>query len=167
MYRRLDDFFGDYDYLVEGTKKVLALLTDENLSQPVTAGHRTLGQIAWHVVATLPEMMNRTGLGLGSVDFHSPPPGSAKAVAEGYEKASSEVKGAVKSNWTDATLEETDDMYGETWPRGKTLAALVHHEIHHRGQMTTLLRQAGQKLPGLYGPSKEEWRQYGMEEPPY
>ena len=34
-------------------------------------------------------------------------------------------------------------------------AALLHHEIHHRGQMTVLMRQAGLKLPGVYGPSAD------------
>lgn len=167
MYRKLDDFFAHFDELTEGTRKTFALLEADNLNQAVTSGHRTLGEIAWHIVVTIPEMMSRTGLGLGSRDPHSSPPASATAIVEGYEAVTSELRGAIKSNWTDQALTETDDMYGETWPRGKTLAALIHHEIHHRGQMTTLLRQAGQKVPGLFGPSKEEWKQYGMETPPY
>lgn len=167
MYRKLSDFLDDYRYLVEGTTKSFALLTDENLGKSVAGGHRTLGQIAWHIVTTIPEMMSRTGLGLSSVDFKSPPPDSAKAVTEAYRSASSELMETVRSKWNDGTLEEMDDMYGEQWPRGKSLAALVHHEIHHRGQVTVLLRQAGQKVPGLYGPSKEEWTQYGMQAPPY
>jgi uncharacterized damage-inducible protein DinB len=167
MYRTLDEFFDAYDYSVECTKKTFALLTDENLGQSVSGGYRTLGQIAWHIVATLPEMMNRTGLGLSLVDFDSPPPDSAKTIIENYEAASSELRNAIKSKWTDETLMETDDMYGEQWPRSKSVTALIHHEIHHRGQMTVLLRQAGQKVPGLFGPSKEEWTQYGMQPPPY
>jgi uncharacterized damage-inducible protein DinB len=38
----------------------------------------------------------------------------------------------------------------------------MSHEIHHRGQMTVLMRQAGLKVPGVYGPSREEWTAYGM-----
>jgi uncharacterized damage-inducible protein DinB len=38
----------------------------------------------------------------------------------------------------------------------------MKHEIHHRAQMTVLMRQAGLKVPGLYGPAKEEWSQYNM-----
>jgi len=37
------------------------------------------------------------------------------------------------------------------------------HQAHHRGQMTVLMRQAGMKVPGVYGPSKEEWSAFGME----
>ncbi|MDH3199236.1 MAG: DinB family protein, partial [Candidatus Krumholzibacteria bacterium] len=86
---------------------------------------------------------------------------------DGYRKVTKELMGALKAKWTDATLLETDDMYGETWVRGATLSALLLHEVHHRGEMIVLLRQAGAKVPGLYGPSQEEWSQYGTEPPAY
>ena len=56
-------------------------------------------------------------------------------------------------------------MYGETWKRGKSLPVFLTHEMHHRGQMTVIMRLAGLKVPGIYGPSKEEWTNYGMEPP--
>jgi uncharacterized damage-inducible protein DinB len=56
-------------------------------------------------------------------------------------------------------------MYGEKWKRAQTLASLVFHQIHHRGQMTVLMRQAGLKVPGIYGPAREEWSAWGMSPP--
>lgn len=53
-------------------------------------------------------------------------------------------------------------MYGEMWKKGKILAILINHQSHHRAQLTVLMRQAGLKVPGVYGPSKEEWGEYGM-----
>ena len=167
MFRTLDDFLGVYANLTEGTGKILAAFTDGNLGQRVTADHRSLGELGWHVVATVPEMMNRTGLGLGSVDPESTPPASAREIAEAYRRVTQEALRAIKTKWTDETLLETDDMYGKPWPRGATLHALVTHEVHHVGQMTVLLRQAGAKVPGIYGPAKEEWEQYGMQPPRY
>lgn len=168
MYRRVDDFLRAYENLTGGTTRLLGALTDENLGQAVADGHRTLGEIAWHVVTTIPEMMNRTGIAVSSVDEHTPPPSSAQAIRDGYAAASKELVDAVKSSWTDDTLTQTDEMYGgEAWPRGVTLAALIGHESHHRGQMSVLLRQAGADVPGVYGPSKQEWSQFGMEQPPY
>jgi uncharacterized damage-inducible protein DinB len=32
--------------------------------------------------------------------------------------------------------------------------------------MTVLMRQAGIRVPGLYGPAKEDWAAFGQEEPP-
>ncbi|HZG18224.1 MAG TPA: DinB family protein, partial [Candidatus Bathyarchaeia archaeon] len=51
------------------------------------------------------------------------------------------------------------------WKNGFTLRALLMHEVHHRGQMTVLMRQAGLTIPGIYGPAKEEWAAMGMEAP--
>jgi uncharacterized damage-inducible protein DinB len=34
--------------------------------------------------------------------------------------------------------------------------ALLHHLIHHRGQLALLCRMAGGRTPGLYGPNREE-----------
>jgi uncharacterized damage-inducible protein DinB len=33
---------------------------------------------------------------------------------------------------------------------------LVRHLIHHRGQMSVLMREAGLIVPGVYGLSREE-----------
>jgi uncharacterized damage-inducible protein DinB len=46
-----------------------------------------------------------------------------------------------------------------------TLQILIRHEIHHRAQMTVLMRQAGLKVPGIYGPSRDEWQAMGMTPP--
>ncbi len=167
MFRKIDDFLKAYDNLREGTTKVFEMLNDQNLDQAVASGHRSIGQISWHIVMTIPEMMNRIGLGLSSVNPESPPPKSASKILASYRAASEELIDALKAKWNDETLLQTDDMYGEQWPRGMTLAALIDHEVHHRGQMTVLLRQAGQRVPGTFGPAKEEWPQYGMEPPPY
>jgi len=167
VFHRIEDFEKTYAQQVEMTGKVLATLTDQNLAQPVAEGHRTLGHIAWHVVATVPEMMNRTGLGLSSIDQEAPPPTVAREIIDGYQKVTSELLQSLKENWTDETLGQVDDMYGMKWPRSMTLRILIDHEIHHRGQMTVLLRQAGAKVPGVMGPSKEEWTAFGMDAPAY
>lgn len=167
MFRTISDFLQSYDFLTEATGRVFDQLTDDNLDQAVGPGHRTLGDIAWHIVATIPEMMGRTGLPLSAVDPDAMPPDSAQEIRDGYAEASAELRKAVESQWTDDSLLETDDMYGEEWPRGVSLSAVILHEVHHRGQMTVLLRQAGTTVPGVYGPSREEWGQYGGEPPAY
>ncbi len=167
MFRQVDDFLKGYENLNEGSMKVFAKLTDQNLNQSVAEGHRTLGQVAWHIVTSVPEMMNHTGLGLSSVNHEAPPPTTAAEIIEAYKKASEELLASLKAKWNDETLLEMDNLYGEQWPRGLTLAILMSHEVHHRGQMTVLLRKAGSGVPGVMGPSKEEWKQIGMEAPPY
>ena len=73
MFRTMDDFMNAFDSLVDGTTRIFNQLTDEIIHQEVADGYRELGHIAWHIVATVPEMMNRTGLGLSQLDPQAPP----------------------------------------------------------------------------------------------
>jgi uncharacterized damage-inducible protein DinB len=165
MIRTIDDFVKTWSAELESTQKILKHLTDRSLAQSVGPEHRTLGRLAWHVVTTLPEMMGRTGLKLSGPDPESAVPSSAKAIAHAYNDAAISLLEQIRGGWTDATLEQKDDMYGQQWPRGETLTALILHQTHHRGQMTVLMRQAGLDVPGVYGPARHEWGAFGMKPP--
>jgi uncharacterized damage-inducible protein DinB len=162
MFRIVQDFLGSWAYENEATVRVFAKLTDESLGQRVGPDGRTLGRIAWHITQTLPEMCGRTGLEVVGPGEDEAIPESADEIAARFKEAADSLAEQIQTRWTDADLEVEDDMYGETWKRGKTLGALVNHQIHHRGQMTVLMRQAGLEVPGVYGPAKEEWGAYGM-----
>ena len=164
MFRRVADFQKAWEQETSSTLKVLGALRDASLGQAVTKDDRTLGRLAWHLATTPAEMMERTGLAVGGPSHDSPPPASAEAILATYGAASKAVANGV-SRWTDATLEVEDDMYGQKWLRGSTLQALIVHQAHHRGQMTVLMRQAGLKVPGVYGPAREEWTAFGMQPP--
>lgn len=149
----------------KATQRILDALTDESLNQAVAKDHRTLGRMAWHIVTAIPEMMNRTGLEITEVKAEAPVPDSADKIKKGYAAVSKALLDQMKSRWDDNTLEQEDEMYGEKWKKGHSLHVLLIHEIHHRGQMTVLLRQAGLKVPSIYGPAKEDWVKYGAPPP--
>jgi len=165
MFRRVDDFLRAWERERAGTSKILERLDDGSLSRAVAADSRTLGRLAWHLTTTLGEMMARTGHEIAGPAHDAPVPESATAIARAYETASKAVADHVGSAWTDASLDVLDDMYGEKWPRGMTLFALITHQTHHRAQMTVLMRQAGLAVPGVYGPAREEWSAFGIQPP--
>lgn len=165
MFSSVSTFLQVWEKEAESTQRILDALSDDSLSQLVAMQDRTLGRIAWHLVTTIPEMMGRTGLILESINEDTPLPKTAEEISHNYQKVSNSLITAVRNQWNDQTLLETRDMYGETWVIGTTLSALVDHQIHHRGQMTVLMRQAGLKVPGIYGPAREDWSQMGMEPP--
>ena len=165
MYRSVEDFKKFWSMETQKTRQLFDAFTDQSLSQAVADGHRTIGRIAWHIVTTIPEMCSRTGLAFNAVKHDAPVPTSAKEIASKFQATADELLAQVSSNWNDQTLLTTDDMYGEQWPKGETLRALIVHQTHHRGQLTVLMRQAGLKVPGVYGPSKEEWAAYGAPAP--
>lgn len=165
MLTKIEHFKNSWEYESSATRKLMNELTDKSLSQQVSNDHRTLGRMAWHLVLTIPEMANRTGLKVEGPAVNTPVPTSAETIKNTYDQVASSLLAQVTGTWKDETLEVSDDMYGEQWKRGMSLAALINHEIHHRGQMSVLMRQAGLKVPGIYGPSKDEWPTYGMKEP--
>jgi uncharacterized damage-inducible protein DinB len=146
------------------TRRVIAELTDASLAQAVCDDHRTLGRISWHVIASIPDTMCRTGLSVQGPALDSTPSDHASDHVAAYDLASSSLLAAI-SAWTDVDLDTVDDMFGERWTRRFTLQVLINHQIHHRGQMTVLMRQAGLRVPGIYGPAKEDWAQWDMKPP--
>ncbi|MHB1651501.1 MAG: DinB family protein [Desulfitobacteriaceae bacterium] len=165
MFTSLSAFLQTWEKESESTERLLNALTDDSLKQSVTAQDRTLGRIAWHIVTTIPEMMSKTGLVLETIGEDALVPTTAKEIADYYRETSEAMVTAIQNQWSDKTLLEKRDMYGEIWTIGITLNVLIYHQIHHRGQMTILMRQAGLRVPGIYGPSREEWSEYGMEPP--
>ena len=163
MYNSIEQFLKDWKYENDSTVKVLNNLTDESLNQKITPDSRSLGFIAWHIVQTIPEMMGKTGLKVEGPGFEEDVPESTVKIKEAYKKTADSLADQIKNNWKDEILKTEDDMYGEKWARGLSLLYLMLHQAHHRGQMTVLMRQAGLKVPGVYGPSKEEWKDMGME----
>jgi len=165
VFHAIADFEQNWNHESASTRRQMDQLTDASLSQAIADGHRTLGRIAWHIVTTIPEMMSHTGLKIPEVDIKAPVPKTAAEIKKAYAAVSKALLEQIKANWDDATLQVEDNLYGEKWKKGITLLILLKHEIHHRGQMTVLMRQAGLKVPGFYGPAKEEWVNYGAQPP--
>ena len=143
MFRTIEDFAMLWEIHSQGTLKLFNVLSEKSLAQSVTDGHRSLAQIAWHIVVSIPVLANRTGLLIQGVKAGDPPPDSLEKITGGYLAVSESLLTEVRGNWSDNSLGKIDNMFGEPWPRGLTLRILVDHEIHHRGQMTVLMRQAG------------------------
>ncbi|WP_046173432.1 DinB family protein [Domibacillus indicus] len=165
MFHTVDEFLQAWEFEAAATQKILNQLTDESLHQEVTPQNWTLGRIAWHVVTAIGNITSKAGLSLDVPAEDYPVPSSASFISNSYWKASSAMEEAVKNQWTDESLEETQDFYGQKITKSTLLLILVQHQVHHRGQMTVLMRQAGLAVPGLYGPAKEEWESIGMEAP--
>lgn len=162
MYNKLQDFLNDWKTESELTLKVLNNLTDESLNKKINENIRTAGKLAWHITTSVGEMAHQTGLSFNAVEGDLPVPHTAKEIFTAYKEAAENLAAAIKANWNDDSLSVEDNMYGEMWKRGTTLKVIVDHQIHHRAQLTVVMRLNGLKVPGVYGPAKEEWAEFGM-----
>jgi uncharacterized damage-inducible protein DinB len=165
MIHTISDFLAQWAFESGETQKLMDALTDASLTQPMYPGGRSLGRLAWHIAQTIPEMMNKTGLSVGGVGEHEEVPPTAVDIAHGYAAASASLVAEITAKWSDETLRTTDNLYGEPWTKSMTLGVLIKHQVHHRGQMTVLMRQAGLRVVGVYGPAKEDWQDMGIEPP--
>jgi uncharacterized damage-inducible protein DinB len=162
MYHTIQEFLDEWNEEQEATIKIFSSLTDSSLQQKVTPEGRSLGTLAWHIVTSLGEMGGKSGLIINAPPEDEPVPSHAKEILDAYKNAGDSLGLAVQEQWSDALLLETIELYGERWTRSETLHMLITHLIHHRAQMTVLMRQAGLKVPGIYGPSREEWATLGL-----
>ena len=162
MFRRIADFEGQWKYETDATLKVLRALSDRSLAQPVVPGGRTLGFLAWHLTVALPVQMAQAGVQSAGPGHEATVPSRASEISHTYEQAAGSLGDAVKKSWSDEKLTDVVSYFGRPMSLGLVLEAVIRHQAHHRGQMTVLMRQAGVPVPGVYGPSKEEWVAMGM-----
>lgn len=165
MYQTLNDFLKSWEFEANCTQKLLNNLTDESLKQEITSENWTLGRIAWHTVTAIRIITSNTSVTFDAPTKDYPVPTSAQFIADSYSQVNNAFVQAVKTNWTDQTLQEHIEFFGQEMEIGTLLMFLIQHQNHHRGQMTVLMRQAGLTVPGIYGPAKEEWGNFGMEAP--
>ncbi|GIW51935.1 MAG: hypothetical protein KatS3mg081_1290 [Gemmatimonadales bacterium] len=158
MFATIQSFLDTWRRESAATARLMAELTDRSLYQRIADGYRSLGELAWHIVVSQREIVRHTGLEYRAPSKQDPQPLRAAEIHSCYVDAAKALAEAVESRWSDETLAVLDRVYDQQWPRGLTLAIMLYHEIHHRGQMTVLMRQAGLRVPGVYGPSRDEER---------
>ena len=170
MFRRVDDLKTIW---AEEAAKTLALfqaIPDAAAHQAVDAQHRDLRRLAWHLVDTVVELPLKLGFRLRTPKpieadgtLGAPPPTMAE-IAAAYRLVSDSLLDHL-GGWSNTELGRAFDLYGERWTGAYAFHVLVAHQTHHRGQMTVLMRQAGLRLPDLYGPTQESWAALGAPAP--
>jgi Uncharacterized protein conserved in bacteria len=164
MYQSVQAFMEDWKFEAAKTKSVLESLTDASLSYQSVTNQRSIGRVAWHTVTSVYEFMAPTGADLGVSLNLNQVPDTAAAIPETYTRLC-DAGMSIVSQWDDSFLQETRNYWGEEWTIGFAMLSMIKHEIHHRGQLTALMRQAGIKPPVVYGPAQEDWASFGMEAP--
>ncbi|UPK43982.1 DinB family protein [Paenibacillus pabuli] len=161
MFTKIEDFAAEWTSEAELTATVLDALTDDSLGQEVIEGRRMLGQIAWHLVRSL-HFMTTLGLTFEAPSRGEEAPDSAAFIASEYRQISKNLLNAVRTQWNDESLRESVMIHEEAWLNGSSLRYTIMHQAHHRGQMTVLMRQAGLRMPNVYGPTYDAWVEKGI-----
>ena len=166
MYVTISDFVKEWNKEAALTQNVLDGLTDDSLKQQVYPEGRNIGRIAWHLTTNIPEYLAEFGLKIVGVKNAENVPTSAKEIAETFKMVSINAAKGIEEQWTDESLKQIQNAFGRQETNASIIMGLIKHIVHHRGQITILMRQAGLKPFGVYGPPKEDWIHLGVENPP-
>lgn len=159
MSRELEVFLTTWDEEAKKTVDMMKALPAGQYDFRPDAGGRSLGELAWH----LAEMDGYTSFGIerGSFEMGVRPPGierplTIEELAPGYERVHAQSAEKVRNLAPDLDR-KLIFFTGEEMPiRNILWAGLLHHHIHHRGQLSVLCRLAGGIAPAPYGPNREQ-----------
>jgi uncharacterized damage-inducible protein DinB len=157
MFHTIEEFLQEWNQEAAGSERILNHLTDASLPQQIAENHFTLGELGWHIANSIPVFAGQLGIEVPYPGDYKEVPTQASVIAEGYAKTNRAFVEALRSSWNDADIAQVRQVFGREMANGVTLRMLIQHQTHHRGQMTVLMRQAGLTVPGLYGPSREEY----------
>jgi uncharacterized damage-inducible protein DinB len=159
-----DALLAEFDHEMAMTRHLLERVPDGRLDWRPHEKSYALGGLATHL-AELPHW----GLAILQHDFHdlaeAGPPRAAKAstreVLELFDRHVAEVRRALLDTSDAQLMAPWSLKKGEhlilSIPRLSALRRfLLHHVIHHRGQLTVYLRLQEVPLPPLYGPTADE-----------
>jgi len=158
-----DGLLADYDHEMGTTRKLLERLPDDKLSWKPHARSMSLGGLATHLV-NIPHWAG-TILNEPFFDLAGAPPNLPEKTSRAEILASFDETRARTRAWMD----RTDAEYQSPWtlkrdgqqmfsvPRVAAFRSFVlHHVIHHRGQLSVYLRLNDVPVPAIYGPSADE-----------
>jgi len=160
--RELDAFLATWEVEADRTIRLMeALPSDQYDFRPDHEG-RTLGQLAWHLSEI--DACISYGIALGRFRFDDIPPNLERPreiglLAPGYRRIHEEAAARIKDLKPARLDEEVTFFDGDRLTIRQVLwDGLLHHLIHHRGQLVLMCRLAGGTPPGLFGPNREEMR---------
>jgi len=153
----------DLEQEAAGTRKMLALVPEAKFAWKPHEKSMTLGQLASHL-AEAPAWT--AGFLEPVMDFAAMKdyvPFAAKTNAElcaafdkNHEAALAGLRGRddafLRATWT---MKNGDTVLMSQPRKDAMRSILLHHTIHHRGQLSVYLRLLGVPLPGIYGPTAD------------
>jgi len=154
----IEGFLDYYEKIRQRTRNVVVCIPPEKLETIYAEGKWTLGDLVRHIAAIERHMYGETLQG-NPTQYA----GCGIDLADGYDATLAyfdqmhEETVAILRTFTDASLNEKCTTPAERpITRWKWMRALVEHEIHHRGQIYTVLGLLGVQTPPLYGLTSEE-----------
>jgi uncharacterized damage-inducible protein DinB len=158
-----DALLADFDHEMGTTRKLLERLPEDKLSWKPHEKSMSLGGLATHL-SSIPQwagtILNEPFFDLANAPPNQPAKTSRAEILAAFDETRKRVR-----DWMD----KSDAEYASLWtlkrggqqmfsvPRSSAFRSFIlHHVIHHRGQLSVYLRLNDVPVPAIYGPSADE-----------
>ncbi len=137
------------------TKSVIEAIPADKADYKPDPNAKSAMELAWHIASA--ENLFSSAVAAGQFDFTPRPrPESIKTPADvsAWYSKNFESNVATLQNLSAEKLAQIVDFRGLfQLPAVMYLGFMMHHSVHHRGQLSTYLRPMGSKVPAIYGES--------------
>jgi len=155
----IERFVSTWEYESELTARLLKTLPKDQYDFRPDPEGRSLGELAWHL-AEIEAIMTTIAI---TRNFSGPMPAGLERprtldeMGVGYERIHREAVDRVRSIAPD-DLDRTFPFFGgqRLSVRNVLWTPLLHHLIHHRGQLMMMIRMAHAVPSRIYGPMRED-----------
>ncbi|MBI5169246.1 MAG: DinB family protein [Candidatus Eisenbacteria bacterium] len=158
--RELETFLATWSFEAQRNAQLMRALPEKQYDYRPQPEWRSIGELAWHLAEGDGYMA--AAVATGAFDFGTKLPGLERPrtiaeLAPAYERVHADAIAKVRAMKPEALDEKMPGFDGQPIRKGDVLwSYLLHHNIHHRGELVLMCRMAGGTPPGLYGPNREE-----------
>jgi uncharacterized damage-inducible protein DinB len=158
----IQPILAEYEQESATTRRLLERVPNDKLGWRPHPKARSLGELAHHIAVSqqrVPKAVQKSTYELDPND--GAVPAKTSDIVEEFDRNVREAK-KLLSAMTDADL--MSDWSGQV--KGRTVVTapkigivrgiLLNHTYHHRGQLSTYLRQLGVAIPSIYGATADE-----------
>jgi len=164
----IESFISQWEFEFQITLNVMRAIPGDKIEFKPHEKFFTARKLAWHLVR-IEDIFGRGVLKdkiiVGQSALPAEPPATVAEMVAIFEKQHPEIVNGWRT-LDDATLQQKiplvtpDGVVRRELPRKAYLRiTLMHHVIHHRGQLSLMLRLMDAKVPSVYGPTADEpWK---------
>lgn len=160
-----DSLLTELKHEADNTRKLFQSISEEALDYRPNDFNWSIAELASHTAELYswwPPTLNLTVLEMSEYKYDK---GDISSMTHIMKKLEENINRAIESlseypeeklfeNWS---MQSHGKSLMDPMPRIQVIRSfLMNHLYHHRGELVAYLRAAGQKVPGLYGPSYEE-----------
>lgn len=156
----LQGFFATWSREADETVALLRTIPEGQYDYRPVPGWRSIGEMAWHLAEG--DAYTALLVAQGKLDPTDRPPGVERprevaALASGYARVHADARARL-GNLTPADLPKKLKYFdgSERSVSHVLWEGILYHHLHHRGQLSLMIRMAGGAPDGMYGPNLEE-----------